>query len=146
MKRNFVPILTFALRSSLVFACLGSTAQASNITVVAAANSEFQSFSREEVADIFLQRKLTTLKGANVKAVFLVSDSPLTSLFSEELLGKSSKQLRAYWNLKVLSGRMKPPLFVQSSEDMIAYLKKHPDSVGYLNRSDISSELRVLHP
>jgi hypothetical protein len=123
-----------------------SMAQANDLAIVASADSDLTAVSRDQAAEIFLQNAQTIIPGTKVFPVFLADrESALTELFARQILGKSIKQLRAYWNLKVLSGRIKPPIMLKTSKELIDYLLTNQNAIGYLYKTDVPSELRVLY-
>ena len=124
---------------------IGAEASRSALVIVAASDFKMSKLTREEAEAIFLQKRVAGPGQQAFVPVFLPDSSADAVEFADKVLGKSVKQLRAYWNLKVLTGRLKPPIVVESTEELITYLSRNHGSLGYLNESSVKDGLKVLY-
>jgi ABC-type phosphate transport system substrate-binding protein len=134
----------------MLWSHFGATAAANSsptaaVIVVADENSKIASLTQSEVEAIFLQKRVSGPSEQPFGPVFLPDDSAATKIFSERVIGKSVKQLRAYWNLKVLTGRLKPPVIIDTKEDLVSHLKRNPGSLGYLSETSAPAGLKILY-
>jgi hypothetical protein len=121
------------------------TAFSSPLVVVAGNSFRASSLTKSDVEAIFLQKKVIGPGQQDLVPVFLPDSSEPATQFAQIVLGKTVKQLRAYWNLKVLTGRLKPPVVVESTEELIRFLNRNNGSLGYMNESSLREGLKVLY-
>ncbi|MEI8026954.1 MAG: hypothetical protein WCI18_11460 [Pseudomonadota bacterium] len=124
---------------------MGGEASRASLVVVAAIDFNMSKLTKEEAEAIFLQKRVAGPGQQAFVPVFLPDSSADAIEFADKVLGKSVKQLRAYWNLKVLTGRLKPPIVVETTEEMINYLSRNHGSLGYLNEASVKDGLKVLY-
>jgi hypothetical protein len=82
--------------TSLIFA---------NINMRITKNSNISSLTKKEISDVYLGKR-TTVQG--VKIIPLDDDKYYTE-FYQTIVGKSPKQLRAYWIREMGKSKRKPP-------------------------------------
>ena len=126
-------------------ASIARAASGSSLVIVAGSDFNISRLSKSEVEAIFLQKRVSGPGQQILVPIFLPDSSDSSVEFADRVLGKSVKQLRAYWNLKVLTGRLKPPIVVETPEELITYLNRNHGSLGYLYESDVRDGLRVLY-
>lgn len=139
------PLCQFLLFSTLACGSLFGKAFASPLVIVASANFKVTRLTKSEVEAIFLQKRVVGPGQQAFVPVFLPDTSDSAVQFAQSVLGKSMKQLRAYWNLKVLTGRLKPPVVVETTEELITYLNRNNGSLGYMNESFVKEGLKILY-
>ncbi len=108
--------------------------------VVANRNVDGGDLSRKEVKNIFLGRK-TKLAGVEVEIVTL-EEGDVHDLFLKEMLRKSRYQFTNYWKRQVLTGKGQMPRSFASEGDLLSYLSRTENAVGYVgmaafNDSDV---------
>jgi hypothetical protein len=88
------------------------------------------------------------LRWPNQKQVVLVlpsSDHPGAEQVAITVYGKSVSQVKRYWLAQVFQGRVSPPVYKDSNEEILKYVQTHPGAVGVLvsfkGRTDLSLEL-----
>jgi ABC-type phosphate transport system substrate-binding protein len=138
----FLALLNWALVSEDAVA---SDTTGTSLVVVANRDFKISKLTKSEVEEIFLQKRVSGLGQQSFVPVFLPDTSSAAVAFADKVLGKSVKQLRAYWNLKVLTGRLKPPIVVDSPEEVITFLNRNSGSLGYLDESFVKEGLKVLY-
>ena len=124
---------------------IGGDGSRASLVIVAANDFYMSKLTKEEAEAIFLQKRVVGPGQQAFVPVFLPDSSADAVEFADKVLGKSVKQLRAYWNLKVLTGRLKPPIVVESTEELIAYLSRNHGSLGYLNEASVKDGLKILY-
>lgn len=69
---------------------------------------------------------------------------PTRSSFDREVLNKSEANIRTYWARMIFTSRARPPREFTDEKQIIAYIKQHPETVGYIDADKVSDEIKVL--
>jgi hypothetical protein len=86
-----------------------------------------------ELARVFERRAVWWSNRVAVDPVDLNEDSPVRQRFSEDVLGKSVDQEKAYWQSQIFSGRGLPPVELAGDEEVLQYVRTHDGAVGYVS-------------
>ena len=60
------------------------------------------------------------------------SKSDFSGIVSKQFFNSSPMGMKRYWLGLVFQGRANPPFFLDSNEEIIAFIKKNPGSIGVL--------------
>jgi ABC-type phosphate transport system substrate-binding protein len=101
------------------------------------------SLHRTELADLFLRRTSRWGDGSTVLPVD-GPDSPTRESFSKDVLGKKTAAVRSYWLQVIFSGRGVPPPEKPSDTEVIAYVKAHPEAIGYISAAIAPEGVKLL--
>ncbi|WP_295037760.1 hypothetical protein [Salinicola sp.] len=114
-------------------------------TVVIANKSVQQaSLPLETLRAIFAMRQRTFPDGQAVHVFVLPDDNPIHEDFSKKVLGVYPHQLRLAWDRAVFSGTGQAPNEVSSEAEMIEDVASTPGSVGYIKKTSLNGQVRVL--
>ncbi|MAM57925.1 MAG: hypothetical protein CMN25_11365 [Salinicola sp.] len=114
-------------------------------TVVIANKSVQQaSLPLETLRAIFAMRQRTFPDGQAVHVFVLPDDNPIHEDFSKKVLGVYPHQLRLAWDRAVFSGTGQAPNEVASEAEMIEDVASTPGSVGYIKKTSLNGQVRVL--
>jgi ABC-type phosphate transport system substrate-binding protein len=119
-----------------------NTALAELVVVVNPANSN--ALNEKVVQRIFLGKDKKFADGTETIAVNLVGDNALRAQFDQDILGRSSSQVAAYWSKLVFTGKGIPPKEVSSDADVIDLVAKNPSVIGYIDRSSVTDAVKVV--
>ncbi len=74
------------------------------------------------------------------------AEGEVKEAFYQSFFGRGADQIKNFWMIQVFRGREGPPAFVGSENDraMINWLLKNPNAIGYINKNQVSSTVRVL--
>ncbi len=133
------------LGTMLTLVLLCSVTTASDLVVVAGAQSQLQQLSREQVADIYLGRVTTLPGGTSAQPLDLPASSQEREAFYNLITGKSSAQVRAYWAKMSFTGKGTPPKTVASSADIKKLASKKPGAIAYVAESAVDGSVKVLY-
>lgn len=119
------------------------TAHAEVVPVVSA-KSPTQALARQELADIFLGRKIRFPDGQPVVPLDQQVGSPLRDEFYDTVVGISAVQLKAHWSKIIFTGRGKPPRTMANDLEVRKAVASDPQYIGYIDRNLVDGSVRVL--
>ncbi|MBT9496101.1 MAG: hypothetical protein IV103_02165 [Zoogloea sp.] len=132
-------VLTLLLLASLLL----SGASRAEIVVVASNRSGPIELTREQAEKLYLGRSVTLGDGTPISLVDLPNGT-LRDDFYLKLTGKNPAQIQAYWSHLVFTGRALPPREAASVAEARQWLGNTPNLIGYLDRTDLTSNMRIL--
>lgn len=98
----------------------------------------------KEIQRIFLGKDKKFSDGSESIPINQSQESPQRQSFDEEILGRSSSQVSAYWSKLVFTGKGIPPKEVASDAEVIELVKSNPSVIGYVNKSSVDSSVRTI--
>jgi hypothetical protein len=82
--------------------------------------------------DAFLKKTARWPGNQVIHPADLTPRSPVRRRFSEEIIGRSVKAVKAYWQQRIFAGREVPPPEFDADEQVVAYVLQHHGAVGYV--------------
>ena len=137
----FIVVLSSGLFSNKVFA--QSNWQGSYVVI--ANNIGTSKLSSEYVGNTFKGKYSLWSNGESVTIVLPSSKSPQASDFASKVMGMSISGMQKYWLSLVFQGRANPPVFLESTPDIIQYISKTSGAIALVpvNTQDIPSYLII---
>lgn len=123
-----------ALRLLLLAGALAlpAEARAQAVQVVVNAENPVESLTRQQVADLFLRKTRSWPGGLVALPVDHRRGAPLRERFSVALLGRGAREVEAYWQKLVFTGRAVPPVEKSGDRAVLAFVRAHPGAIGYV--------------
>ena len=119
--------------------------QAPPLQVVVNSANTVGSMSPTDLSRIFLKRSLTWPSGLPAVPVDQTEESPNWTLFAHWIHHKSAPALESFWQDQIFSGRASPPPELASDADVLEFVRRNLNAVGYVSRSaTIGSGVRLL--
>ncbi len=115
-----------------------------DVVVVANPRSGIESLSRDEVINIFLGRFRQLPSGLPAQPVDLPATQPEKAIFYLRLVNKDLAEINSYWSRLVFSGRTKPPVQANSTDDLLEFIAKTPGAIGYIERSRVDGRVKLV--
>lgn len=112
--------------------------------VIGNLSSGVKSLTLEEVRALYLGQTRTLRDAGSVDLADRQSDSAIFREFYEKVTEKDSRQIKALWAKLGFMGKAKPPKVFDSDEDIKAWIKKHPNAIGYIEKSSLDKSVKVL--
>ena len=113
------------------------------VVIVNPTNTE-SVLDRTFVEDAFL-KKVTRWKNDDViHPVDLGPESPVRRRFTEDVLKRSVAAVRIYWQQIIFSGRDIPPPELDTDDEVVKYVLKHPGSIGYISGTASTGGAKVV--
>jgi ABC-type phosphate transport system substrate-binding protein len=122
---------------------LSTSAMAEVVIVVNKANSA--TLDQKIVQRIFLGKDKKFSDGSSVKAINQSADSATRANFDEQVLGRNSSQVSAYWSKLVFTGKGVPPMELPNDQAVIDKVASTPDAIGYVDSSSVTDAVTVIN-
>jgi ABC-type phosphate transport system substrate-binding protein len=135
MLKKIVVITSLLIASSSSFADL--------VVVVNPANGN--ALDGKIVQRIFLGKDKKYKDGTETIAINQDASSALRENFDQEVLGRNSSQVSAYWSKLVFTGKGIPPKEVSSDAEVIDLVSKNPSAIGYIDSASVTDAVKVVN-
>lgn len=136
MKSKAFNKIILLMSLTLVSLCYGET-----LVIVNPSNSN--NVTKDVLIKIYLAKVRTFPDGTLAAPVNHSEDSPLRLKFDSSIIGKSSMQMRAHWARLLFTGRAVPLKVLKTDAEVIDYVSKTLNAVGYINSENKSSEVKI---
>lgn len=122
----------------LLFAQLGFAQKGdlSELEFVANVNG-VKEMTQNEVVNVFRNGRSLWERGQKVIIVLPSNNSPLAEQVALNLYRGSVSSMQKFWLALVFQGRANPPVFLQTPEEIINYIKNNPGAIGVLPKGSI---------
>ncbi|MCB2106257.1 MAG: hypothetical protein KDE14_01095 [Rhodobacteraceae bacterium] len=120
--------LTFWVFFTLAFA---DSAFARTVYVIANPSIQVSKLTQDELEKIYLLRQPYWPDGRAIVPVNREASSDLREFFSNLVLKQSMRSLSNYWDQMHFRGKS-PPVVQGSNESVIAFVRKIPGAIGYV--------------
>jgi len=102
------------------------------LRVIVHPKNPITTLSKQFVADAFLKKRTRWSDDTVIQPVDLPQKHSVRAKFCKAVLDRDVGAVRRYWAQLVFSGRGVPPPDVASEDEVVAYVAKHPGSIGYV--------------
>lgn len=135
-------------RFAFVFATIICTTlsgfAAGGFRVIAHPGVHTTSLTKAAASAIFLKKTPKWDDGTPVVAVDQIEQSPVRSLFSLSVHGKSVAAVKSFWQQQIFSGRDVPPVEKRSDAEVLEFVRATPGAVGYLSEGAAAPGVTVI--
>jgi hypothetical protein len=101
--------------------------------VVVHASNPVVAVTRGELSAIYMKRTRSWPDRREIVPVEPLSTSRVRERFSRVVHGKSVAFVTRYWQRLIFSGRAIPPRELRSDAAVLAFVRTHADSIGYID-------------
>lgn len=122
--------------------CLSQIATAEIVVIVNSGNSS--EVSKSDIKRIFLGKKKNFSDGSLVKPYYLAQGHTARDQFNKKALGKSSRQLKAYWSKLIFTGKGMPPDAFGDAGDTVAAVSTDINAIAYIDAADVTEAVKVV--
>lgn len=127
------------LRTALILTLLAPVR--AELVVVTASDSPIQRLSRAQLTEVFSGRTRIVNGVAIVPIEYAQAER---ERFYQQLLGRTSSQMRATWARLMFTGEGQPPREYDSASEALARLQASPELITYIDSSQLEPGLRVI--
>ena len=126
--------MVLAAAAVLLGACADfGVAQERSYVVIVHESNYLTSLSVGELNRLFTKQTVRWTTGQAVTAVDLRADAPAREEFSQQIIGKSTAEVKAYWQNIIFSGRGIPPMEAPSEAAVVQFVRTTPGAIGYVS-------------
>jgi hypothetical protein len=115
------------------------------LVVIVNARSGVAVMTRNEIVNIFFGRYREFFNGVEVQPVDLADSHPDRARFYKGLVGKDLSDVNAYWSRQMFSGRMQPPVKVNTPDEILKWVASHPGGIGFVELAKADARVRVVY-
>jgi ABC-type phosphate transport system substrate-binding protein len=139
--RAILLALTVGMVGTHTSVSLGHVAQDQPFVVIVNASRGPTTLNKTQVSLYFLKKvsRWNPDGEARVEPVDLAESSPVRTAFSKMVHGRSTSAIKSYWEEQIFSGTDSPPIEEASEADAIAYVRAHPNAIGYVSGAAASA-------
>ncbi len=106
--------------------------------------SNASALTEAEISRIFLGKMKSFPGGGQAIPVNQSEGAGARGSFEDNVLKKSSSQIKAYWSKLVFTGKGTPPREVGNDADVVSLVKSNPNIIGYVDESAITGDVKVI--
>jgi len=99
---------------------------------------------RADVAELFLKKVKRWKHSIDVEPVDQSERSAVRAEFAKSVLGRSTGDLRAYWEQQVMNGGANPPRVRATDDEVIRHIQQTPGAIGYVSAQAKLDGVRVV--
>lgn len=126
-----------------VMSIAGANAPVQSIKVIANSTVRGDKISARELKSVYLGKSTSLGDGTRVEPV-LEKGGPAHEIFLRHYLGQSNEQLQVYYRSLVFSGKASMPKEVGSDAEMIAYVARTKNAIGYVSADTDTGDMKTL--
>ena len=113
------------------------------LVIIANSAVRAEVISAEDLRSVYLGTKTALEDGTRLKPV-LEKPGPAHTVFLKEYMGKSDIALQTYYRSLLFSGKWSMPVTLRSDSEMVAYVAKTPDAIGYAQLNSVIQGVKIL--
>lgn len=99
-----------------------------------------KTMKKNSVLNVFKGRLDSWNNGLTVIVVLPSQKNENSTEVAKIIYGTTVKGMQKFWLSLVFQGRSKPPVFLDSDEEIIRFVQKNPGSIGLINKKSDSPE------
>ncbi|MBE0370496.1 phosphate ABC transporter substrate-binding protein [Pseudoalteromonas sp. MMG013] len=129
---------------SQIALCLFMSAFYVNAEVAVIVNaSNGNSLDKSAISKIYLGKSKSYADGTKVKAVAQTGTS-VAKAFTQNVVGKSNSQFKAYWSKLIFTGKGTPPNPLSNDQAVIDFVMNNPEGIGYIDSAKVTDKVKVV--
>jgi len=102
------------------------------------------SLSKDDIQRIFLGKNRSFPGGGEAVPVSFLFGSKESEEFSTSVLGKTPKQLKAYWAKMIFTGQGTPPKELDNAGQILDLVSKNPSLIGFVPAGSENGSVKVV--
>lgn len=131
---------TFA---SLLLATLGYLPSAYADVAVIVHPSNNATIDDAAIARLFLG-EVKSFPGGAAATPIDQKNNEICAEFHNQILNKTTKEVRKIWARQVFTGGLKPPPALDGDDAVLQYVATTPDAIGYVQASKVNNKVKVI--
>lgn len=136
--------LRLAMGCALLVMTCGVTFAQQGFQVIVHEANPTTLLNTDELSDLFLKKKARWKNGNTVDPVDQAVGSEVRAKFSDAVHRRSTASVKSFWQRQIFSGSGTPPVELENDSAVIAYVRDHPNAVGYVSNQASLSGVKSL--
>lgn len=116
-----------------------------DIAVIVNVDSGVESMQIKEIKKIFMGKSRHFSNGRKAVPIDQRSESDIYEAFYTSVANKDAVEMSKYRARRQFSGEGNAPRSVESAGEVIAQVKNNESMIGYVDRIDVTDEVRVVY-
>ncbi len=112
------------------------------IVIVASKESPFSTMSKAELKKLYIGKQ-TTIQNSFTHPT-LQKSKPIHKKFLKLFLKMNARQFARTWQKLVFTGKAQMPKKLNSDKELLEYLNKNSDAIGYMDKTNITSAVKII--
>jgi len=126
-------LLTVMLVAAAALAWRPAPAEAqSGYVLIVNDGNPVSELTTDEVARFFRKQAVRWENGTDVVPVDMAENSAVRERFSQDVMGRSTSAMKAWWQRQIFSGRGVPPVEKASVGEVLAFVRSTLGAIGYV--------------
>ncbi|MFY8350705.1 phosphate ABC transporter substrate-binding protein [Pseudoalteromonas sp. SSM20] len=97
-----------------------------------------------EIKKIFTGKTKSFADGSKALPITQADGNPVTDEFNQNVLSKSSSQLKAYWSKLVFTGKGTPPKEAANDAEVVSLVASNPNLIGFVTQGSADGSVKVV--
>ena len=97
-----------------------------------------------EIKKIFTGKSKSFADGTKALPLTQADGNPATDEFNQNVLNKSSSQLKAYWSKLVFTGKGTPPKEAANDAEVVSLVASNPNLIGFVTQGAADGSVKVV--
>lgn len=106
--------------------------------------SNADTLDKDAIQRIFLGKTRAFPGGAEAVPISFNEGTPEEAEFTESVLSKTPKQLKAYWAKMVFTGKGTPPRQMDGTKQIIDLISANPNLIGFVPAGSATAAVKVV--
>jgi len=106
--------------------------------------SNAAALDQDTIQRIFLGKTRAFPGGGEAVAISAKDGTAEANEFTEKVLAKTPKQLKAYWAKMVFTGKGTPPRQVESAAEIVKLVSSNPNLIGFVPAGSAGGGVKVV--
>ncbi len=135
IKQIFLVVILFGLALS---------AYSEEVVLIAHKDMSISAVSKKDVKKLFLGKSKSLIGVDNLTPINQGATSVTRNKFDQSMMGKSSKQMKAYWAQRMFSGKGVPPEELENDQAVLDKVTKCEACIGYVLSGAVNDSVVVV--
>lgn len=127
---------------ALVLLLCSLAAHAELVVIVHPSNTS--TLSKDDIQRIFLGKNRSFPSGGEAVPISFAFATKEAEEFSTTILGKTPKQLKAYWAKMIFTGQGTPPKEMDTAQQVLSLISANPNLIGYIPAGSENGSVKVV--
>ncbi|WP_149865502.1 hypothetical protein [Catenovulum maritimum] len=121
-----------------------SSVASAEILVIVNKNNPISSMSKQEIIYIYTGRLMAFSNGEQAQPIDLYDGSQEKATFYKITTGKRLSQINSYWAKLSFTGRLKPPLALETQQAAVEYVVNNANAIAYIDEKYLTDDVKVV--